>query len=195
MNKKISFPIAITIIAVCAVLVGGFFLYRYWRDIEVEKEPVEIIILEHETADWETYKNELFGCEIKYPRDWIIKEASHLVIFFPEQELEKNIFLLTHKLTLEEETKCIPLFYEEIKLRIERKEIINGTEFCKMYYEYEEGVTEIFYEPIKGNNKIGDIGDVVCDIGFSYQGSLSEKKNEARLTILRQMLSTFRFLE
>ena len=65
MYKKISFPIAITIIIVLAVLVSGLI---FWQLLEISEEKGTVeTILEDETADWKTYRNEEIGVEFKYP--------------------------------------------------------------------------------------------------------------------------------
>jgi len=73
MNKKISTPIAIIIIFVCAILVGGLTTWQY---LEMPKEEIpefklsEKIQPEDETSDWKTYRNEEIGIEFKYPKEF-----------------------------------------------------------------------------------------------------------------------------
>ena len=73
MNKKISAPIAIGIILVLAIIVGGF---TWWQRMEITKEEnkplpeIEIPDKKDETAGWQTYTNKELGYEIKYPKDW-----------------------------------------------------------------------------------------------------------------------------
>lgn len=72
MNKAISTPIAIIIIVVLAGLVIGTVLaYQYWWTSE---EEIEEEIPEDETANWNVYRNEKAGYEIKYSPDWYFKE-------------------------------------------------------------------------------------------------------------------------
>lgn len=68
MNKKISFPIAIIIIVLCAIVVGGIAVWQYLRAPEGE-ERLEGTP-EDETADWKVYRNKEYGFEIKYPKPW-----------------------------------------------------------------------------------------------------------------------------
>ena len=69
----------ILIVIILAAAVGGGILgYRYWCIQEYEVRIPEIkppgIVFENETADWKTYRNEEYGFEIKYPKEWLIIE-------------------------------------------------------------------------------------------------------------------------
>ena len=66
MNKGISTPIGIIIIVLVALMAGGIIFWQYFGLEKKEiKAPEEKII--DETADWQTYRNEEYGFEIKYP--------------------------------------------------------------------------------------------------------------------------------
>jgi|GEM_PF-4048001 len=82
MNKKISTPLAIGIILILVIIVGGF---TWWQYSEIEKEEAEVSEVQtpekeevkDETAGlpsiasategWQTYRNEEYGFEVKYP--------------------------------------------------------------------------------------------------------------------------------
>jgi len=97
-NKRISTPIAIGIILILVLIVGG---YTYWQYSEMQKEEIDLpevkipdktVVIEKEKevtstepkektstggidiSDWKTYRNEEYGFEIKYPKNWEIKE-------------------------------------------------------------------------------------------------------------------------
>jgi len=91
MNKKISFPIAIIIIIVCAVLVGGIVIWQYFGmpkgEEEISKGEVLEELPEDETADWKVYRNKEYGFEVKYPsgveidvHDYVDQEPDYLLL-------------------------------------------------------------------------------------------------------------------
>lgn len=68
LNKGISTPIAIAIVLLLAVSVGGVI---FWQYSELGKEKIKPIELgdseKDETVDWKVYENKDFGLRIKYP--------------------------------------------------------------------------------------------------------------------------------
>jgi len=86
---------------IIVILIGGGILawQYFWVPKEVkapeEKAPEEIV--EDETANWKTYRNEEYGYEIKYPPiDWKVKDefdgSSGVFLFFREANEEDVIF-------------------------------------------------------------------------------------------------------
>ena len=71
LNRGISTPIAIAIILLLAVSVGGITLWQY-SEMQSEKiKPVALKSFEKdETADWKIYLNEEYGFEVEYPQSW-----------------------------------------------------------------------------------------------------------------------------
>ncbi|MBU3942692.1 hypothetical protein KKA24_01770 [Patescibacteria group bacterium] len=71
--KKLIIALIILIIAV-----GGFFAYQQLTQEktpeEENQEPID------ETADWQVYKSEQGGYEIKYPEGWFLKNKSEINI-------------------------------------------------------------------------------------------------------------------
>ena len=72
MNKKIPTPIAIIVVVLCVIIVGGFITWQYFGIPEEGEKISEEITLEDETADWKTYRNEEYGFEMKYPKSWYV---------------------------------------------------------------------------------------------------------------------------
>jgi len=84
-NQKGSTLIGIIAVIIVAIICGGGFLaWKYYSELEEKEgaETLEIETLKDETADlsaevlteedWETYRNEEYGFEMKYPNNWYI---------------------------------------------------------------------------------------------------------------------------
>ena len=68
-QKGISSLVGIVVIVATAVVaVGGVFVYEYYSVSKTETPKIEA--LKNETVDWKTYKNNEYGFEIKYPKEW-----------------------------------------------------------------------------------------------------------------------------
>jgi len=94
----------IAIVIVLAILVGGGilgYMKVFKREMislsefpEIKKlekiiEPEKAI--EDETADWKSYRNEEYGFEIKYPKEWSVSETPKEVLTYPNS-LSENMF-------------------------------------------------------------------------------------------------------
>jgi hypothetical protein len=105
-NKK-GFSIISIIVIVLVVVAGGALTLQYWptsvdqepitQDQEDSDQPVvedDITVDEivDETSDWETYRNEEYGFEIKHPENWSYTQLEVLndsIIFGPEDIIIK----------------------------------------------------------------------------------------------------------
>jgi hypothetical protein len=71
--SKIWIPIILIMI-----FTGGFFAWQYFGTLEETKD---------ETIDWQIYKNEEYGFEIKYPKSWAYHinnyKAQQMICFYP----------------------------------------------------------------------------------------------------------------
>lgn len=81
-NKGIPKFITIGIILILVILVGGFTWWQYSEILKKETDLSEAEILEKEklkdgTVDWETYRNDKYGFEVKYPREWQLAEIEN----------------------------------------------------------------------------------------------------------------------
>ncbi len=190
LNRGISAPIAIIIIVVCAVLVGGIVVWQYYGMPEEEDETPEEKLPKDETADWKTYRNEEYGFEIKYPKDWnCAKDMVRSSVSSPP----KMVF-------------CSPKFYDpKGGCKTKRTEHVTST----------LGEIRLFVFKTKGEKEKYCYGDIelkiingirieVCNDGAdafwenasgSYYYHLYRNREEQYREIFNQMLSTFRFIE
>lgn len=104
MDKKISTPIAITLVIACAVLVGlainwqfGLFPIEQWPNFIPRK------ITEDKTTNWKTYRNNDYGIELVYPADYSLTGFGDKLAgdFPPDTQPVKTEFLDINDLKLD----------------------------------------------------------------------------------------------
>ncbi len=215
LNRGISAPIAIIIIVVCALLVGGIVVWQYYGiPKEEEKTPEELPT--NETPDWETYRNEEYGFEIDYPADgWEFEEyyrGAPTIFGLCKEQVEnekeeicifatiKIIYYKCHDLSLTEIIENSECFMQYAWLMHFEEEVITDSGVKGVRAEgldgAEEAVGVFFLIPGKVFDDqtypvlffeyfLGPWGHPEIRYPFA-----SEKK-----AILNQMISTFRFIE
>lgn len=139
-------------------------------------------VIEDETADWKTYRNEKYGYELKYPNNWY----SRFTIFDEDFEITNGNDInndLDIRTPLEAAGSAfinIPSFDEEILIADnipakKKTELIQADDYkwwrIVIQWKYKEGGVIIYDYPYEGKE----------DIDY--------------LNIFNQMLSTIRFLE
>lgn len=165
-GKKISTPIGIAIILVCAVAVfGGVVGYKFlWREREKggtsPTEPLRTSIKD-ETTNWKTYENSAMKFSIKYPFGWEVGEeksrgdSASIYIDKINQGLYSGINIMRGPLNPPDKTEewnseeILSSYEKEVideefpnAKKEERKEIIidgiNGAKFCGVTQEEEQ---------------------------------------------------------
>ena len=97
MNNKKTKILLITILAITAIAISGCVIRNQdegERPEEVVKENEKPAIsddMEIDTSDWLTYRNEEYRYEMKYPKDWSVKENDEWIEFGVEKFHVKNI--------------------------------------------------------------------------------------------------------
>ena len=102
MNKKIASEIAIGIIVILAIVIGGLFWLQNKKKTQkqVANQPVlETSVTKpaapvDETANWQTYKNEKYSFEFKYPQNWKTLERP----FNPTSDLLAAVYATNNKM-------------------------------------------------------------------------------------------------
>jgi len=101
MKKSI---IIASIVIILALIGGGVFWY-----FKQSNKPINPSVTENEnqpsenpkseiinTDDWLTYRNEEYGFELKYPKEWIIEDNKNMFLFQTEErqkQLDKNLMV------------------------------------------------------------------------------------------------------
>ncbi len=181
MFKK-GFSTILIVIIVLVVIAGGVLAWQYWPE-SVEQEPTA----DDETADWQTYRNEKYGFEVKYTGNLIPSER---VINISTQEEPFELFSLSfnfnsNRVFLFRETSHQYLFEghphiildEETGENITKEVIVSGVEGLNFRESNEKGGPPSYFSitAIKKDNKVYE---------FWGEGE-----------VFNQMLSTFRFID
>lgn len=211
-TKKVALPIIFGIVGAFILFMAGLIVYVLYLKPYLAPKPevtfppvakqqeVPEEITTDETADWQTYRNEQHGYEIKYPKDWYMEEDTVLITVIrpwqrkegeysdPQRELE--IRVLPGEGLLEEGSYQLRWYGKEISLgRAEDKE-----------------------NTIIGNNYVGRTICLLADPNYGYPKGmcayrvilLEHNKNLYEFTffeewiqtdVVDKILSTFRFLE
>jgi len=225
MNKKIPTPLAILIILlVIAVIIGislwlcpkeetenvactqetkicpdGSYVSRTGPNCEFAGCP---IIEQNETADWQTYRNDKYGFEVKYPKEWIIiKEGEEskvklekFVVFADEKEAERQ----GEKQAGEIRCAAGVYFYDNDKFlslydwaidQWGKPENREAGKIIEMKINNLEGIKYEFMSMGTQTNVLFSKDNKVIDIQTTFDGCTDLNM------IFTQMLSTFKFLE
>lgn len=197
MNQKGFAPIAIILIIIGSLALGGGVLYvkEKKKTKEIKKQAEELNqnqqtnqqpapVQQDETVGWKIYRDEKYGFEVKYPVNWNYKEE----IPKPQNFGLRVIFKKDDKDILTIHNPIPEIGYEAWELFNTKKIKIQDSEryltkyFLKPLYEEFNNVILIKWNE-ENWEKSGQIG-------FNYKDS-----TDPNLKILDQILSTFKFIQ
>ena len=187
-NQKGIAPIIVILVLVASIC-GGYFSWQYFGD---SKE------VEDETADWNVFKNETFGYEIKYPEELSISDLSDDTgVFFvkkPEMNImDFHIFVGVEPKKYTSIENYLNSFEEKFQEEINSGEVRILKEKVDIGGQKRDKLTILNLT----NNSTLDIVLILFKEGNIILASqLYPKECELlECEIFKQMLSTFRFLE
>jgi len=205
-TKRVFFMVIGIIIFILVFVIVGIMIKQY---SEMSKEEgITETISEDETTDWKNYRNEEYGFEIKYPKEWEFKKGdesiAYLMVlgnplqgektFYFEIEVEENIDSLTAKewiknvlkendIKKEEEIPGYIIFQEE-------KELVVGNNIpaYELYGVYVYDAREEFIV-VSNNDYVYIFRFPIAKENDNLSNSVENNK------IIHQVLSTFKFLD
>ena len=185
------------------VAAGYAVLESYPRQCKTPdgKTFIEEIELEDETAGWQTYRNEEYEFEFKYPKEWYNYEVqgAEIISTFPKSDFEKyewTIWETPHFFIAfgVEDEKLEDVFsileeFEDQKILYKEELAIEGIRGYKAIFE-----TSI-EEKGKGSKGINYFLATKNDKTVWFTGPLKDPDVTTHLNYVDQVLSTFRFIE
>src|SRR4030042_1558259 len=183
MNRKIPTLFAILIIFVVIAAIVGiiFWLFPDYPENEVVYPQAENV--QEKTANWQTYRNDEYGFEMRYPEDWQV-DTSTLKIKNSTSNSYFEIIENQNKgnLTLDEWFREATIINERPTVKAGAKKIfINDVETYRINSDLQP--PNPLFEIVGIANSQRKIFSL-----YAYSGQLSDN------TILEGMLSTFRFI-
>jgi len=185
LNKGISTPLGVAIIVLIAILAGGILAWQGGLIEKISTSTPTPTPTPNETADWQTYTNEKYWFEIKYPNNYEVvienDETGLLLVHFinPQNIYYYNI-IVTDKTKTPKFSNFIsnPESYEHIKV-----ENYNNVEWDINWWTGGTGVDKNPISAYTTNEK------------HIFEITLDSQTKAISLERISQRLSTFKFLE
>ena len=225
---KNGFSTILIVVIVLVVIAIGVLAWQYWPE-EVEQEPIvgqdqveidqsvvedELISNEviDETANWQIYRNEEYGFEVKYPKNYLISENTK------QTENRLSFISFTNEKYNPLDGPVPPhikiLVLKDVSDQDINEWLLENSTEAEFATEEQEQSGKRYFNLEKMNirsSKIGQyngleadiMGGYPCSFGiallkdrnFIFELSFMCKSNQEEANNFNQMLSTFRFID
>jgi hypothetical protein len=181
-QKGISTTLSILLVVLLVTVVGGGLVYKYYLAPGEGPSDGKPGDSQDETADWETYKNEDFGFEIKHPEDVGVQQTDSPGVGFGSYRM--FFFRTFYTSETNKQMMSISVVPKDMEGFIQESLVIDTEE-------------EIIVNKKEGVRIIGsDQKNLLIDqIWINHDNKIYIIKKGDQEDIFNQMLSTFRFLE
>ena len=181
-QKGISTTLSILLVVLLVTVVGGGLVYKYYLAPGEGPSDGKPGDSQDETADWETYKNEDFGFEIKHPEDVGVQQTDSPGVGFGSYRM--FFFRTFYTSETNKQMMSISVVPKDMEGFIQESLVIDTEE-------------EIIVNKKEGVRIIGsDQKNLLIDqIWINHDNKIYIIKKGDQEDIFNQMLSTFHFLE
>ena len=191
MNKQQGFSVVAVIIIVLAVIAGGLYVYQK------SLAPVTNTNITDPTADWQTYRNDEYGFEFKYPKSFSLKDGLNEVYpgtgFFAVGIKNESV---SENPNWSFSINGQPCYQDEPQLVYVVKKDSDGTVDIAQQRSQEGGVIQVDGslggDPSSSNLSFVTAGLIEGDRAYRWCGAY-ERGGENYQSLFGQILSTFRF--
>jgi len=183
-NRSLSSVITVsTIIGIALVGVAVYYAYQWAPPSPVEPQEqtqVQPPIQQDETANWQTYRNEEYGFEVRYPGAWVL--AFDNTDMTGLEEPETNIIF------------GISYFENKEKLTLNqwlKADVSSEPATVQTFIEFNDvgGVRAVQHE------LTGSVYLIHDDMVFMFSNGISFERRVIDEDIVKTILSTFKFIE
>lgn len=206
-NQKGISSLLLIVIIVGILAIGGVLAYQYYW--QASEEEIEEETSTDETADWKVYRNEEIGYEVKYPKDWYVKEEYRSECKFEDcleylyiENIEEKVIVAGEGPFTENGSyfKIVILKAENISSIeewIEKGDIPDRVKQERLDFIITLEIGGIEIKAWKGTGSADGGIEFIKDGRFYriHYISGSQEQFDKDLDIFKQMLSTFRFIE
>jgi len=206
MSKQKGFSTMLVVIVVLVVITGGVLVWQYLPGESVDEGQIETeqSVVDEETANWQTYRNEELGFEVEYPRIWPLPQQ---LAFHSEDYQWQEMGKVVRRREITAGVK-VDISFAKIPENIEWREWttlgrgavgdVVSSEFATI------GDREIYRIVMEGSKTEDIAGRNYIEVRFTdpiqeqevifilYSLTEDREKNEE---IFNQMLSTFKFID